>query len=97
MGGAVKRSMDEFERHLLDRVVGVNIIVTCYGTVRVSESTARWLDQLAPGWNMPRMKGRKRAVRAYNARAERGKELIEQAALAISELAWWAGQELESI
>ena len=75
----------------------MNIIVTDFGCVQVSASTLAAMDAQFPGWREPRVRGRTRAIRHYNARADDGQRLLENAAFAIAALAFYARQDLVEI
>jgi hypothetical protein len=55
------------------------------------------MDASFPGWRDPPVKGRTKAIRNYNAKARQGRDLFDNAVKAIAALAWFAGQDLESI
>lgn len=75
----------------------LNVIVTDFGTVYVSESTLAAMDARFPGWRDPPIKGRTRAIRNYNANAKMGERLLFEATTAIAKLAWVANQDLEQV
>lgn len=76
---------------------GADIFVTDFGCVRVSEGTIKAMDATFPGWRDAPLKGRKKAIREYNAHAKRGRETLENVVSGIAFLTWYANQDFEQI
>ena len=69
------------------------VIVTEFGVIPLCADTLKAMNATYPGWCDPPLRGRTKAIKAYNERAKRGADALVRAVNAIAQLAWEAEQE----